>query len=171
MKVSQNTVVTVNYHLHANLPDKEKTHIESTDSDHPFVFLFGAGNLIAGFERELEGLSPGDKFDFTVHPSEGYGETDNDAIISLPIDIFKVDNAIDFSILKVGNTLPMSDDQGNTMNGKVVSYDDKSVKMDFNHPLAGQTLHFSGEVSEVREATAEEISHGHVHSHGDHHHH
>ena len=73
--------------------------------------------------------------------------------------------------MKVGNTLPMSDDQGNTMNGKVISYDDKNVKMDFNHPLAGQTLHFSGEVSEVREATAEEISHGHVHSHGDHHHH
>jgi FKBP-type peptidyl-prolyl cis-trans isomerase SlyD len=171
MKVSQNTVVTVNYHLHANLPDKEKTHIESTDAEHPFVFLFGGGNLIAGFERELDGLSPGDKFDFTVHPSEGYGEMDNDAVINLPIDIFKVNNAIDFSMLKVGNVLPMSDDQGNTMNGKVVSYDDKSVKMDFNHPLAGQTLHFSGEVTDVREATQEEISHGHVHSHGDHHHH
>ena len=171
MKVAPNTVVTLIYHLHANLPDQEKKHVESTDAEHPFSFIFGGGNLIAGFEKNLEGLSPGDKFDFSVHPSEGYGEMDNDAVIALPIDIFKVDNAIDFEVLKVGNVLPMSDDQGNTMQGKVVSFDTEQVKMDFNHPLAGQTLHFSGEVTEVRVATPEEIDHGHVHSHGDHHHH
>jgi FKBP-type peptidyl-prolyl cis-trans isomerase SlyD len=163
MKVTRNTVVTVNYHLHANFPDKEKQHIESTEAEHPFRFLFGSGSLIAGFERNLEGLSPGDKFDFSVQPSDGYGETDNDAVISLPIDIFKVDNAIDFNVLKVGNVLPMSDDQGNQMQGKVVSFDTEQVKMDFNHPLAGQVLHFSGEVTDVREATPEELDHGHVH--------
>jgi FKBP-type peptidyl-prolyl cis-trans isomerase SlyD len=163
MKVAPNTVVTVNYHLHANLPDQDKKHIESTDAEHPFCFLFGAGNLIAGFEQHLEGLSVGDKFDFSVQPSEGYGDLDNDAVLSLPIDIFKVDNAIDFEVLKVGSVLPMSDDQGNTMNGKVLSFDTESVKMDFNHPLAGQTLHFSGEVTEVRPASPEEIEHGHVH--------
>ena len=150
---------------------KKKKHVESTDADQPFVFLFGVGSLIAGFEKHLAGLSPGDKFDFSVHPTEGYGELDNDAIISLPIDIFKVDNAIDFSVLKAGNVLPMSDDQGNTMHGKVISFDTDAVKMDFNHPLAGQTLHFSGEVTIVREATPEEIAHGHVHSGSDHHHH
>jgi FKBP-type peptidyl-prolyl cis-trans isomerase SlyD len=166
MKIAPNTVVTVNYHLHANLPDKDKQHIESTDAEHPFRFLFGAGNLIAGFEKHLEGLSAGDKFDFSVEPEHGYGEMDNEAIISLPIDIFKVDNTIDFEVLKVGNILPMSDDQGNTMQGKVLSYDSESVKMDFNHPLAGQTLHFSGEVTEVRPATQEEIDHGHVHGPG-----
>src|SRR5437764_15203650 len=111
MKVAPNTVVTVNYRLHANLPQKEKKHVESTDAEHPFVFLFGAGNLIKGFEQRLSGLSAGDKFNFSVEPSEGYGEMDSDAVITLPIDIFKVDNAIDFEVLKVGNTLPMSDDQ------------------------------------------------------------
>jgi FKBP-type peptidyl-prolyl cis-trans isomerase SlyD len=163
MKVAPNTVVTVSYHLHANLPNEEKKHVESTDAENPFVFLFGSGNLIAGFERQLAGLSPGEKFDFTVHPAEGYGEMDEDSIISLPLDIFKVDNAIDFNVLKVGNVLPMSDDQGNTMNGKVISFDTEAVKMDFNHPLAGQTLHFSGEITSVREASEEEIAHGHVH--------
>ena len=171
MKVAQNTVVTVSYHLHANLPGQDKMHVESTDAQNPFMFLFGAGMLIAGFERHLAGLSSGDKFDFSIEPHEGYGTLDNDAIINLPIDIFKVNNAIDFEVLKVGNVLPMSDDQGNTMQGKVISYDAESVKMDFNHPLAGQTLHFIGEVKDVREASADEISHGHVHSHGDHHHH
>jgi FKBP-type peptidyl-prolyl cis-trans isomerase SlyD len=163
MKVAPNTVVTVNYHLHANLPNQKKEHVESTDAEHPFVFLFGAGSLIAGFEQQLAGLSAGDKFDFSVQPSEGYGELDNEAVINLPVDIFKVDNAIDFNVLKIGNVLPMSDDQGNTMQGKVVSFDTENVKMDFNHPLAGQTLHFSGEVTNVRSATAEEIEHGHVH--------
>jgi FKBP-type peptidyl-prolyl cis-trans isomerase SlyD len=163
MKIAPNTVVRVNYHLHANLPDQAKKHVESTDAEQPFVFLFGAGNLIAGFERHLEGLSAGDKFDFSLEASEGYGEQDNDAVITLPIDIFKVDNAIDFDVLKVGNVLPMSDDQGNTMNGKVLSFDTEMVKMDFNHPLAGQTLHFSGEVADVRQASEEEIAHGHVH--------
>ena len=74
-----------------------------------------------------------------------------------------MDGAIDFSVLKVGNTLPMSDDQGNTMNGKIVSYNNETVTMDFNHPLAGQSLHFSGEVLNVRQATPEEIAHRHVH--------
>ena len=70
---------------------------------------------------------------------------------------------VDFNLLKIDNVLPMSDGQGNTMNGKVVSFDDTMVKMDFNHPLAGHTLHFSGEVLEVRVASPEELDHGHVH--------
>jgi FKBP-type peptidyl-prolyl cis-trans isomerase SlyD len=169
MKIAPNTVVTLNYHLHANAEGEEKKHIESTDAAHPFRFLFGVGGLIIGFENQLAGLSAGDKFDFSVHPSEGYGDENAEAIIHLPIDIFKNEGALDFNILKVGNILPMSDDQGNQMNGKVVSFDSEKVTMDFNHPLAGQTLHFAGEVTEVREATADELAHGHVHD-GTHHH-
>ena len=164
MKIANNAVVSVSYQLHANLPQKEKTHIETTEKGHPLTFLFGVGGLIPGFERNLAGLSVGDKFDFTIDANEAYGETDANAVINLPIDIFKVDNVIDFEVLKAGNVLPMSDHEGNRMNGKVVSFNDKDVTMDFNHPLAGQTLHFSGEVLEVREASAEELSHGHVHT-------
>ena len=75
-----------------------------------------------------------------------------------------MDNVVDFSVLKAGNVLPMSDNEGNQMNGKVVSFTNESVVMDFNHPLAGQKLHFKGEVIDVRAATNDELSHGHVHS-------
>jgi len=170
MKIANNAVVSVSYKLHANLPQEEKKHIETTDNAHPLTFLFGVGGLIPGFERNLDGLSPGDKFNFTLDASEAYGETDPNAVINLPIDIFKVDNVIDFEVLKTGNVLPMSDHEGNRMNGKVVSFNDKDVTMDFNHPLAGQALHFTGEVVDIRTASEEEISHGHAHSPGHHHH-
>lgn len=164
MKIANQAVVSVSYQLHANLPGQEKKHIETADQSHPLTFLFGVGGLIPGFERNLDGLSKGEKFDFIIEPHEGYGDTDPNAIINLPIDIFKVDNVIDFEILKTGNMLPMSDHEGNQMNGKVVSYNNEFVTMDFNHPLSGQVLHFSGEVVEVRPASADELSHGHVHT-------
>jgi FKBP-type peptidyl-prolyl cis-trans isomerase SlyD len=164
MKIAPNTVVSVTYQLHANLPEQEKKHIETTDASHPLTFLFGVGGLIPGFEKNLDGLSVGEKFSFTIVPDQAYGEQDSNAIIKLPIDIFKVDNVIDFEALKIGNVLPMSDNEGNRMNGTVVSYNDTEVTMDFNHPLAGQVLHFSGEVVDVREALPDELAHGHVHS-------
>lgn len=169
MEVGKNKVVTVTYQLHSNLPSTDKAHVETADKSNPLQFLYGVGMMIPGFEKGLEGKSTGDSFGFTINPEEGYGENDATAIIELPIDIFKVDNVIDMNLLKIGNVLPMSDNSGNVLNGKVVSYDDKAVKMDFNHPLAGHELHFTGEILEVREASPEELSHGHVHS-GDGHH-
>ncbi|MFN8166930.1 MAG: peptidylprolyl isomerase [Bacteroidia bacterium] len=163
MQITQNKVVTVTYDLHSNLPDTEKKHVETADKSNPLSFLFGVGMMIPGFEKGLIGKSKGDKFDFTIPSSEAYGESEANAVLELPIDIFKVDGTVDFNILRVGNVLPMSDHEGNVMNGKVVAYDDKAVKMDFNHPLAGHTLHFSGEVIDVRDASPEEIDHGHVH--------
>ncbi|MCX6291695.1 MAG: peptidylprolyl isomerase [Bacteroidetes bacterium] len=164
MKITTNKVVSVSYQLHANLPSEEKKHIETADASHPLTFLYGTGGMIPGFERNLDGLSIGEKFSFSIEADEAYGTNDPNAIINLPIDIFKVDNVIDFEVLKAGNVLPMSDHEGNRMNGKVVSFNDAEVIMDFNHPLAGQTLHFSGEIVEVREASADELAHGHVHT-------
>lgn len=163
MKIAPNTVVTVSYQLHANLPEQEQKHIESTDASSPLRFLYGVGMMIPGFEHGLQDKGKGDSFSFSIAPENAYGTIDTDAVIDLPIDIFKVEGALDFNLLRVGNVLPMSDGQGNTMNGKIVSYDESTVKMDFNHPLADHVLHFSGEVLEVREATAEELDHGHVH--------
>lgn len=164
MKISKNSVVTLNYELHANFPLQEKKHIETTNAANPFTFLFGMGGLIPGFEQNIQGLSAGEKFDFQIQANEAYGEADTNAIINLPIDIFKVENVVDFEILKTGNVLPMSDHEGNQMNGKVISFNNEFVTMDFNHPLAGQQLHFKGEVVEVREASSEELAHGHVHT-------
>lgn len=163
MKITENTVVTVTYRLHANLPSEEQRHIESADAGSPLKFLYGVGMMIPGFEHGLEGKGVGDSFSFTIAPEDAYGSADTDAIVNLPIDIFKVDDVVDFNLLKIGNVLPMSDGQGNTMNGKVVAFTDAEVKMDFNHPLADHILHFAGEVLEVRTATPEELDHGHVH--------
>ncbi|MBL0104404.1 MAG: FKBP-type peptidyl-prolyl cis-trans isomerase [Bacteroidetes bacterium] len=163
MQVSENTVVTVTYVLHSNLPNTDKQHVETADQTNPLRFLYGAGMMIPGFEKGLSGKSTGDKFSFSIESADAYGEADETAVINLPIDIFKVDGIVDMNLLKIGNVLPMSDNQGNVLNGRVLGYDDANVKMDFNHPLAGHTLHFSGEIVEVREASAEEIDHGHVH--------
>ena len=163
MKIANNSVVALNYSLDAGLPDATMQHIETTDPANPFRFLSGAGGLIRGFEDNLMGLQAGDKFDFNLSPAEAYGELDKGAIIQLPIDIFKKDGVVDLAILKVGNTVPMRDQEGNTLQGIIKSFNDSTVTMDFNHPLAGHALHFAGEIISVREATAEEISHGHVH--------
>jgi len=163
MKIDLNAVVSVSYKLFANLPSEAKAHIETADASQPLVFLFGAGGMIPGFEQALNGLSKGDHFDFSIEPADAYGELDEKALVSLPLDIFKVDNVVDFSVLKVGNVLPLTDQEGNRFNAKVISYDDTQVKMDFNHPLAGQHLHFTGEVLDVRAASQDELSHGHAH--------
>ena len=126
--------------------------------------------MIQGFENNLNGLAIGDTFEFNIGPAEAYGSVDKEAVIKLPIDIFKVDNVIDFEILKVGQVLPMSDNEGNMLRGKVMAYDDKEVTMDFNHPLAGKDLHFTGTVLNIRAATLDEIAHGHVHGDGGVHH-
>ena len=163
MKIANNSVVALNYSLDAGLPDTTMKHIESTDPSQPFRFLSGSGGLIRGFEDNLMGLQAGDKFDFRLDPADAYGETDAGAVIELPIDIFKKDGVVDFSILKVGNTVPMRDQEGNMLQGIIKSFNDVNVTMDFNHPLAGHALHFAGEIVSVREATPEEIAHGHVH--------
>ncbi len=163
MKITTNAVVTVSYHLNAGIPEQTMQHIESTDEKNPFRFICGAGGLIQGFEDKLIGLEAGDKFDFELEPANAYGESDKSSIINLPVDIFKVDGVIDLEVMKVDNIIPMKDNEGNAMNGRIVSFDDQNVTMDFNHPLAGHALHFAGEIVEVREATAEELSHGHAH--------
>jgi FKBP-type peptidyl-prolyl cis-trans isomerase SlyD len=166
MKIEQNSVVSVTYDLKAGMPGSQAEQIESVDTSNPLVFIFGSGMMIPGFENNLNGLSLGDAFTFSIEPADAYGNADETAVIKLPIDIFKVDNVIDLEVLKIGNVLPMSDNEGNMLRGKVLAYDDKEVTMDFNHPLAGMNLHFTGTIVGVRMATAEEISHGHVHGEG-----
>lgn len=170
MKIEQNKVVTLSYELHSTDERKQKVLIERTDSANPFVFIFGMGNLIPSFEENVSGLSVGDKFAFSIEAEEGYGPVDKDAIVDIPIDVFKQDGIIMMDILKIGSMLPMSDNEGNRMDGKIIAVTGEAVTLDFNHPLAGRPLHFSGEVVEVRDASPEELDHGHVHGAGGHHH-
>jgi FKBP-type peptidyl-prolyl cis-trans isomerase SlyD len=125
--------------------------------------------MIPGFERALDGIKLNDNFSFSIQPADGYGVKDDAAMVQLPIEIFKHEGAIDFEMLKTGNVLPMRDNEGNLLQGTVVSYDQEKVLMDFNHPMAGHELHFTGKVIALREAAEDEIAHGHVHD-GTHHH-
>lgn len=170
MKIEQNSVVSVTYNLKAGMPGTPAEQIESVDNSNPLVFIFGSGMMIPGFESNLNGLSNGDTFSFSIQPDEAYGAPDATALIKLPIDIFKVEGVIDLEVLKTGNILPMSDNEGNMLRGKVLGFDDKEVTMDFNHPLAGMELHFTGSVVGVRPATIDELAHGHVHGEGGVHH-
>lgn len=162
MTITKEKVVSLIYELRLDSPNGEI--IESLSNDNPLVFLYGFGNLLPKFEENIDGLNIGDKFDFNLSSADAYGEVNDSAIVSVPISAFEVDGAVDSDLLKLGNTIPMRDNQGNRMNGVVKEVTNSEVKMDFNHPLAGCHLYFKGEVSDVREATEEELSHGHIHS-------
>jgi len=168
MQITKNTVVSLSYVLKRD--DANGEIIEETRAGDPLVFLYGNGQMLPKFEEHLSTLKTGDNFEFTLASDDAYGEMDQDAIIDLDKGIFEVDGKVDLEMLAIGNVIPMRDDQGHMMQGTVVSVGDDLVRMDFNHPMAGNVLHFKGNVIEVREATAEELSHGHAHGAGGHHH-
>lgn len=171
MKITTNSVVSVTYKLNATPEGGKEKFIEEADSSRPLTFLFGVGGMIAGFESNLNGLAVGDKFNFSVEAKDAYGEKHTDNIIELPVDAFKNEKGeVQQDLLKVGNVIPMQDNEGHQMRGIVAEVSPEKVKMDFNHPLAGNALRFEGEVLTVREATKDELDHGHVHGPGGHHH-
>jgi FKBP-type peptidyl-prolyl cis-trans isomerase SlyD len=170
MKIQPNTVVSLTYELKVKEHDKLVT-VEKVENEDPFVFLFGAGGLPDKFEESLEGLETGSAFTCRLSSEEsGYGEIDKNAIVELPLNLFMIEGKIDHDALQPGNYIPMADQDGNKLQGLVLKVTEDTVKMDFNHPLAGRELYFSGQIMEVRQATPEEIDHGHVHGPDGHHH-
>lgn len=168
MKTGKDTVVTLTYTLREN-NDKGEI-VESVNADNPAVFLIGAGNLLEKFEGNLQGLEKGDAFSFALTSEEGYGEVMEEAVVDVPLRAFEVEGEVDQEMVQLGNYLPMRDQEGNLMHGKIIEVGPEFVTMDFNHPMAGKNLHFSGEIVDVRDASQEEIDHGHVHGAGGHHH-
>jgi FKBP-type peptidyl-prolyl cis-trans isomerase SlyD len=171
MTIKKDTVVAVNYHLTSKVDGGAENLVEQTSTDHPFVFLTGSGSLLPDFEKELMGKKTGDTFDFHIKAANAYGLKEQEYIIKVNKEAFVVDGKFDEERVKVGNELEMNDTEGNVLLGIVTTIGVEDVTMDFNHPLAGQDLHFVGSVLDVREATAEELEHGHVHGPGGHHHH
>jgi FKBP-type peptidyl-prolyl cis-trans isomerase SlyD len=164
MKIAPKTVVSMTYKLTEK--DADGSLIQEVKKDKPFVFLFGSGFLLPKFEENITGLEAGAKYAFPLETAVAYGPKRDDALMDLDKKIFEIDGKIDENILFVGNDIPMQNDQGQTLMGKVVEITDEKVKMDFNHPLAGLDLYFKGEIIDVREASPEEIEHGHVHGPG-----
>ena len=145
--------------------------IQKVTEERPFVYLFGAGGLLPSFKANLEGLNAGDDYSFILKKEDAYGVHTQDNILSLDKKIFEIDGVFDDASIKVGEVVPMEDENGYPLSGKVLEIGTDSVLIDFNHPLAGMNLYFEGKILEVREATTEEIAHGHVHGpHGHHHH-
>lgn len=168
MQVGDKKVVSLTYTLREGSEKGEI--IQQVTSERPFVYLFGMGGLLPAFKSQLEGLKKGDEFGFLLPKKDAYGDPSQDNILELDKKVFEVDGKIDESILKVGEMVPMEDQEGNPLTGIIAEVGDNSVKVDFNHPLAGLDLHFSGEVIDVREPTKEELEHGHAHGPGGHEH-
>jgi len=161
MIVEKNKVVSLIYELRAGSNTEEV--VEKLNESNPLTFLFGSGSLLPKFESNIDGLKVGDGFDFRLASTDAYGDIINDAIVEVPKNVFLVDGELDNDLLTVGNSIPMMDSQGNRLSGVVLNVADDSVKMDFNHPLAGEDLIFKGKVVDIREATEEEVTHGHLH--------
>ena len=151
MKIQDESVVTMTYVLREN--DENGVVIQETTKDNPFVAIFGMQQLLPKFEENLNGLEPGDKFQFILSPEEGYGERSDEYIMDLDKEMFHQDGKFMEDLVKVGAQLMMQTASGQPIAGIVLDITDDKVKMDFNHDLAGKTLCFSGEVLDVREST------------------
>lgn len=157
MKISEDKVVSLTYDLTVE-EDGQKELMERATRENPLTFLFGMGTMLEAFEKNIEGLKAGDPFSFILKPEEAYGEFIEQHVVELPKKIFEVDGKFDAERIVEGETLPMMDASGNRLMGSVLEVKSEGVVMNFNHPLAGETLHFEGEVIDVHEASPEEIA-------------
>ena len=157
--VEQNSVVSVMYT--GTFPDSGEV-FDSNVNQPPLVFLVGHGNIIEGFEQEILGAAVGDVKEFTLTPEMAYGHRDEAAVQPIPRSQFP-----EGMELEVGRVVGAQSDQG-PVQFTVVEINDDIVIVDLNHQMAGYTLHFSVEIVEIREATSEELDHGHAHGPGHH---
>lgn len=157
MKIEQNRVVTINY----TLKNTDGIVLDSSEGRDPLVYLHGVGGLIPGLERELEGKGAGESLNAVIPPEEAYGNHSAELVHVVPKSGFKgADNE-----LQEGMRVQLDTPQGPAV-ASVTRIEGEDVTLDLNHPLADETLHFAVDVVEVREATEDEISHGHAHGPG-----
>lgn len=160
MQIAERTVASFHY----TLTDDAGTVIDSSSGNDPLTYLHGVGNIVPGLEKAMEGRRAGDKFDVLVSPEEGYGTPNEMLIQVVPREAFQgVDQ------IEVGMQFQAQTPQG-AISVVIAKIEDGLVTVDGNHPLAGQNLHFAIEVVDVREASVEEVVHGHVHGAGGHNH-
>jgi FKBP-type peptidyl-prolyl cis-trans isomerase SlyD len=158
--VQKDKVVSMEYTLHV---DNEE--IDSSKGQDPLQFLVGHGNIISGLEREMMGMKVGESKDVVIQPADAYGEFDEEAFVDVPRTAFPQDIPVE-----EGAELTVRDDAGQSRYARIDTINGDNVTLNFNHPLAGDELHFNVKVVGLREPTSEELEHGHVHQ-GDGHHH
>ena len=160
MQVAKNTVVSIDY----TLTDEAGTVLDSSQGQAPLAYIQGAGNIIPGLEEALEGKQAGEQLKVSVSPEKGYGERNEAMTQKVPRNMFDTQQEI-----KPGMRFHAESENG-THTVTVTAVDEENVTVDGNHPLAGKTLNFDVNIVEVREATEDELSHGHVHGPGGHEH-
>ena len=155
MKIEKNKVVALSYEL-----EVEGKTADKAGADAPLEYIHGSGMLLPKFEAAVDGKAEGETFEFTLTPEEGYGTYNPKYLVDLPLEAFQVDGKVRSELLVIGRTLPMFNSEGQVVQGTVSAVGEKTVTMDFNHPMAGKTLHFTGKVERVREATDKELREG-----------
>lgn len=150
--------------MHYELKNDKGEILDSSKGREPLTYLHGKGNIIPGLEKQMVDKKVGDKLDATVGPEEGYGIKDDQRIIKVEKSKFQGDEE-----LAVGMQIQL-EANGQPQVGFVANIDGEEVTLDLNHPLAGETLHFAVEVVDIRDASTEELAHGHVHGAGGHQH-
>ncbi len=156
MKIENEKFVALSYKLVVDGAVADEAKKES-----PLKFVFGTGYLLPQFEANIAGKTIGDSFEFTLQPEDGYGEVNPQLLIDVAKGAFMINGQIEEGLLTIGNQIPMMTSQGAQVIGRVVEVSDDNVKMDFNHPMAGKVLNFSGEIVEVRDATDDDYPHSH----------
>lgn len=154
MKVSKDKVVEIHYTLRLDDDSVE----DSTEGEAPLPYLHGAQNIIPGLEASLDGRQAGDKYSVTLTPDQGYGAYDEELVELLPLSELP-----EGSEIAEGDEILSIDEEGNEMAGVIERIEGENMVVNYNHPLAGRTLTFDVEVVDVRDATPEELEHGHAH--------
>ena len=157
METGNNKYIAVAYKLYTVDKDGKKEMMEEAKADHPFQFISGLGTTLEDFEKNIDPLNKGDKFEFTIPADKAYGEYTEAHVYELPKEIFEIEGKFDEERIVPGNVVPLMDNEGRRLNGTVVEIKPEVVVVDLNHPFAGADLLFAGEVVENRPATADEI--------------
>ena len=160
MNISPNSVVALTYELHTTNEEGQQVFVEKADEQNPLVFLYGVGMMLPKFEEHLTGLKIGDEYGFELSAADGYGDLDPGAFADLPKTMFTEAGG---ELPNVGDVIPLQDNNGNQFRAGVTAVHDETISVDLNHPMAGKNLMFSGVILNVREATQDELAHGHAH--------
>lgn len=156
MDNKENRFLSVVYQLYTDHDGKNELE-EQTDPEQPFTFITGFGIALDTFEEQLSKVEKGEKFDITIKPYQAFGDHDPEHVHKVERDIFMVDGKFDKEHIFEGAIIKMSDNEGHDFMAKVAKIEQDGVTIDLNHPLAGKTLNFKGEMLENRIATEEEV--------------
>ncbi len=157
MDKTSNKYIAVTYKLYAPMEGNEHELIEEATAEQPFQFISGMGLTLDAFETQIAPLQVGDQFDFTLSVEQAYGPYVQEGLQRVPRKVFEIDGKLDPKHIFEGAVVPLMNNDGERFNGTITKIAETEITVDLNHPLAGKTLNFVGQVTESREATTEEL--------------